>query len=91
MHVLIAYDISDDKMRNQFFKYLREKGLHSQKSVFECDMSLEDIKKVQYFADDLHLQAQDSVVLYPICKRCSSSVSILGQGTLFMNYESIIV
>ena len=38
MHTLIAYDISDNKTRSKFFSFLLEKGLHTQKSVFECEM-----------------------------------------------------
>lgn len=38
MHVIIAYDISDHRLRHKIFSLLKEKGAHSQKSVFECEM-----------------------------------------------------
>ena len=80
MHVLITYDISDNRTRLKFFKFLREKGLHSQKSVFECDMSREEIGHVHSFARSLNLQEQDSVAVYPLCRRCSRRAILLGQG-----------
>ena len=80
MHVLIAYDISDNRSRRKFFNYLREKGLPSQKSVFECDMNREDIRSAHTVAKSLNLQAQDSVVVYPLCRHCSRRAILLGQG-----------
>ncbi|MBQ7608993.1 MAG: CRISPR-associated endonuclease Cas2 [Desulfovibrionaceae bacterium] len=91
MHVLISYDISDHKVRKKFFSYLREKGLHSQKSVFECDLEPEDIKQVHSFAQELDLEPQDSIVLYPLCKRCSSKASILGQGIRLEETNWIVI
>ncbi|MBQ9406139.1 MAG: CRISPR-associated endonuclease Cas2 [Desulfovibrio sp.] len=80
MHVLIAYDISDNRTRGKFFKFLREKGLHSQKSVFECDLDQQGIQGVRKFAASLNLQEHDSVAIYPLCARCSRRARILGQG-----------
>ena len=71
MHALIAYDISDNRQRRRFFAYLRELGLNTQKSVFECELEAEDVAKVLKFAASLDMQPQDSVVVYPLCRRCA--------------------
>ncbi|MBQ7585958.1 MAG: CRISPR-associated endonuclease Cas2 [Desulfovibrionaceae bacterium] len=91
MHTIVAYDISDNRTRNKFFKYLKEKGLHSQKSVFECEMDPVDIKSVQFFAASLSLEPQDSVVIYPICKRCSKHAMLLGLGLKFVQTDWMVI
>ena len=80
MHTLIAYDISDNRTRRKFFAFLREKGLHTQKSVFECEMGPEDVAAVLRVAASLRIQPHDSVVVYPLCRRCARRAVILGQG-----------
>ena len=91
MHVLIAYDISDNVKRGKLFSFLKEKGIHSQKSVFECDMDQKTLKEVYYFSDNLQLDLSDSVLFYPLCKRCSRNITILGQGLKLVKTEWVIV
>ena len=80
MYTLIAYDISDNGARRKFFACLKDKGLHTQKSVFECVLSKEDRDGILRMAAALNLQPQDSVVIWPLCRRCSRGAVILGQG-----------
>ena len=80
MHALIAYDISDNKTRRKFFNFLREKGLRTQKSVFECEMEPEEAAAVLRVAASLGVRPRDSVVIYPLCRRCGRRAIILGQG-----------
>lgn len=80
MHTLIAYDIGDNRARRRFFAYLSEKGLHTQKSVFECELGPEDVAAVLREAASLPLEPRDSVVVYPLCRRCAGGCILLGQG-----------
>ena len=91
MHVLVAYDISDNKARRRFFDYLQERGLHSQRSVFECEMERRDIDAVCRFAASLDLQPEDSVALYPLCKRCAGHGAILGRGLALVHVDWMVV
>ncbi len=91
MHVIIAYDISDNKIRSQFFSFLKEKGIHSQKSVFECDLDRSALREVYNFMNNMDLGKKDSVVFYPICKRCAERCIILGRGLQLINTEWIII
>ena len=43
MHAVIAYDISINRTRSQVFRILRELGINSQRSVFECELTAEEI------------------------------------------------
>jgi len=40
---LVAYDISDDKRRNEVFRTLRDAGDHAQYSVFFCELSVREL------------------------------------------------
>jgi CRISPR-associated protein Cas2 len=80
MYALIAYEISDNRTRRKFFSFLREKGLHTQKSVFECVLGQKEFAAVLRMAAALDMQPWDSVVIYPLCRRCAHRAIILGQG-----------
>ncbi|NEP20066.1 MAG: CRISPR-associated endonuclease Cas2 [Leptolyngbya sp. SIO4C1] len=56
MLVLIAYDIPDHRRRTKLATFLEGYGRRVQKSVFECFMGLEEMKK-------LHVQLQKRVKL----------------------------
>lgn len=43
---LVAYDIADDKRRNQVFKTLYGYGDHAQYSVFFCELSQQELVRV---------------------------------------------
>ncbi len=91
MHVLIAYDISNNKTRSRLFAFLKEKGFHSQKSVFECELDRETLHSVQEFVRSMELGDNDSVVFYPLCRRCAGQGMILGQGLQLTQTDWIVI
>lgn len=91
MQALIAYDISDDRTRRKFFAFLREKGLHTQKSVFECAMGSEHLTAILRAAAQLDLEPQDSIVVYSLCRRCANGVIIMGQGSRVEQMDWLVI
>lgn len=91
MHALIAYDISDNRTRRKFFGFLREKGLHTQKSVFECVLDQDGLSAVLRMTASLDMQPRDSVVIYPLCRRCARHAIILGQGTRVAQTDWMVI
>lgn len=91
MHVLVVYDISDNRLRGKIFAFLKEKGLHSQKSVFECDMDPATLRSALRFLRRQELGDRDSIVLYPLCARCARKGRILGQGLRLERTDWIII
>lgn len=91
MHVLIAYDISNNKTRQKLFAFLKEKGLNTQKSVFECDIDADDIKKIHAFVDELALESKDSVLIHPLCQICSRKAVLLGCGIRFVQKDWMVI
>ena len=70
---------------------LKEKGLHSQKSVFECDMDPATLRSALRFLRRQELGDRDSIVLYPLCARCARKGRILGQGLRLERTDWIII
>lgn len=91
MHVIIAYDISDYRLRHKIFSLLKEKGAHSQKSVFECEMDKAELDALRRSLQQLDLGANDSIVFYPLCRRCARQGHILGQGLSLLQTDWMIM
>lgn len=91
MIVLVTYDITDPKRLNRTHKFLKEFGLNTQKSVFECDIDGEGIKRIRTYCKDNLDIATDSVRIYKICNRCINKVIISGQGLKVTQLEYMVV
>ena len=75
---VIAYDIPDDKRRNNIHKLLLGFGKWTQYSLFECFLSRKELLLLQSKLVE-HLDAtQDSVRFYPLCANCVSKVQTVG-------------
>ncbi len=80
MIALITYDITDPKRLRRMHKFLKEFGINTQKSVFECDIDAVAMQRIRRFcAEELDLTT-DAVRIYWICAGCLQNVVISGQG-----------
>lgn len=91
MHVLVAYDITDNRIRTKFHKFLKEFGLNTQKSVFECDLDREGIEKIASYARRHIDHRTDSVRLYRICTTCQKNVVVSGLGLKLLKLDFLIL
>jgi CRISPR-associated protein Cas2 len=79
-HVLVSYDVVNDRKRLQLAKFLKGHLERVQKSVFEgviADRRLEVLKRG---IERRINRDEDSVRIYSLCERCVSSVEIVGTG-----------
>lgn len=91
MITLITYDITEPKRLNNLRKFLKEFGLRTQKSVFECEIDDEALKRIRaYCRSNLDI-AKDSVRIYKICNRCINKVTISGTGVKVTQLDYMIV
>ena len=91
MITLITYDITEPKRLNNLRRFLKEFGLRTQKSVFECDVDDAAIRRIRaYCRDHLDLD-KDSVRIYRICNRCINKVVISGLGLKVTQLDYMIV
>ena len=91
MITMVTYDITDPKRLKRLHKFLKEFGLNTQKSVFECDIDDSALKKIrQYCKESLDLD-EDSVRIYKICSRCMNHVGLSGQGMKITQLDYMVV
>jgi len=91
MNTVITYDIADNKRRTRLSKFLKEMGIRSQKSVFECRLDKREVQQIRYYCkDNLDLE-NDSVRIYRICSRCMGKAEIQGQGIRFSQLDWVII
>lgn len=91
MITLITYDITEPKRLNDLRRFLKEFGLRTQRSVFECDIDDDALKRIRaYCRANLDI-ARDSVRIYKICNRCVNKVVISGTGLKVTQLDYMIV
>lgn len=91
MIVLLTYDISSNRTRGRFHRFLKEFGLNTQKSVFECDLDPEGLDRIVTCAGVMINPATDSVRIYRICAGCLRKVRVSGRGIKLTQLEYMVV
>ncbi len=87
MNTVIVYDIVADRSRDQFRKFLKELGIRSQKSVFECLLDSREVREIRIFCHDNLNLAEDSVRIYRVCSTCMGKAMIQGRGIVFSRLD----
>lgn len=91
MIVLVTYDITDPKRLKKTHKFLKEFGINTQKSVFECDIDTLALKRIRRFCKETLDLSSDSVRIYKICSRCMKNVSISGLGLKITQLDYAVI
>jgi CRISPR-associated protein Cas2 len=78
MHVVISYDISEDKRRTKIHKILKSYGQWMQFSLFECDLTDTQYAKLRFRLSKMIQPKQDSVRFYFLCACCQPKVERIG-------------
>lgn len=79
--IVTTYDISSDKVRTRFSKYLSKFGRKLQYSVYEINNSPRikaNIKKEIEGRFKKQFEGGDSVLIMELCKRCKEGVERYG-------------
>ncbi len=91
INVLIFYDISSNEKRAKLHRFLKEIGINTQKSVFECEVSNEQLEMIIKKCKVLIDRDTDSILIYKICSRCIRNVQLSGKGIKFERTEYMIL
>lgn len=79
MRYLISYDISDDKVRDKIVKYLEAFAFRLQYSVFTCNISTKESKKIWRELNDIASQSEvGNVLMASLCKSCEKNLLLSG-------------
>ncbi len=78
MRLVVAYDISDNRIRNRVFKILESYGAWKQYSVFELE--IDAVQRLEMEAKiKSAIEAGDKVRIYELCERCIREIVDLGE------------
>lgn len=78
MLVVVVYDIPDDKRRTKLSNFLEGYGRRVQYSVFECFLSLEEMRQLFEKSKKLVKPSEDNVRFYWISQEAVSRVLTIG-------------
>ena len=74
--LLISYDISNDKVRTKFSKYLSKFGFRLQYSVFEIINSDTVLKNIETEIQNTYMKAfteEDSIIIFNLSETCKKT------------------
>jgi CRISPR-associated protein Cas2 len=80
MFVVISYDVTDDKRRTRVLKLLKGYGTHVQYSVFQCDLTTQQLAQVDRDLRQLIDRHTDSVRCYLLDAAAVRRIQVLGIG-----------
>jgi len=79
-HVLVAYDIKKNKIRNKVSELLKYFGLERfQYSVFFGYLEPKNVREMKKELDGFPLDNEDKIYIYTLCKRCYGQRVIIGK------------
>jgi CRISPR-associated protein Cas2 len=88
---MISYDVVDDSKRLKVMKLLKDYGTRVQKSVFECNLSLDLYETVKDQVEKIINRRKDRVRYYRMCGTCQDKVEIFGWGEVTEDEEFMVV
>ena len=74
--LLVSYDISNDKVRTKFAKFLSKFGFRLQYSVFEIDNSEAVLKNIETEIENIYVKSfteEDSVIIFDMLATCKKT------------------
>lgn len=91
MLAMIAYDISSNRKRGRLHRLLKEFGLNTQKSVFECDIDEAGLSRLVANVKELVDPETDSFRIYRLCAGCQRKVAVSGQGIKLVSLDFLVI
>lgn len=88
---IVSYDIVEDKRRTKLAKRLCDFGKRVQYSVFECDLTKEQLNKMIKIALTIIEQEKDSLRIYQLCQTCNDKILSYGIKKGWEEDEIVVV
>jgi len=91
MITLITYDITEPKRLRKMHSFLKNYGINTQKSVFECDIDNAALSDIRAFCTETLDLDEDQVRIYKICSRCYRKVVVSGRGIKLTQLDYTVI
>ncbi len=90
-HIVVSYDIKDDRRRMKVAKAMKDYGERVLLSVWECNLTDEQFERMKERLEQLIDHMEDSIRYYFLCDRCIRNVYVSGLGEAFKEEEKIVL
>ncbi len=80
MNMIIAYDIADPKRLSRIARIMMDYGTRVQKSIFEATVTRASFAEMKRRIEETMVDTEDGVKYFPLCRKCSGTVEVIGQG-----------
>jgi CRISPR-associated protein Cas2 len=91
LHLLVSYDVCDDRKRTRLAKYLTGYLDRVQKSVFEGAVDESKLELLRVGIGQRIDRDVDSVRIYTLCARCCRVAEVIGCGTVIGDERGDVV
>lgn len=89
--VIVAYDIVSNKRRRRVMKCLKGMGFHVQKSVFECLLTDDQIRRLKKLLLKEVNAEEDTIRIYVLPEGLKDEVRILGTGEVLEDRPFVVI
>ena len=91
LHVIASYDIHDKKRLSRVAGIMKDYGERVLKSVFECNIGMDQFMNMTKRVDAVIDPVEDSVRFYRLCGKCVKDVEVIGLGAVFVEDEPFFI
>ena len=90
MFCVVAYDIPDNRRRAKLFKAMKGFGIHTQFSVFECQLTEPNFLRMLSAIETLIKHNEDDIKVYVLCRDCMKTIKLIGTASLTHHPDCLI-
>ncbi|RLB12432.1 MAG: CRISPR-associated endonuclease Cas2 [Deltaproteobacteria bacterium] len=90
-HIVVSYDIRDDKRLIKVGKIMKDYGERVLLSVWECNLNDDQFERMKTRLENVIEHMEDSIRYYFLCDKCIRNVQVSGLGTGFKHDQSFII
>ena len=91
MFYVVAYDMPDNKRRTRLLKKMKGFGVHTQFSLFECELDDKEFELMLAAIHKIIKPGEDAVKVYRLCRDCLHHVLVIGLGRVAIEPECVII
>ncbi len=75
---VVCYDIKDERRLTRIYKFMKQRGIHLQYSVFYCRLTWQELIRLKERLKGIIDEKEDDVRIYPLPS--DLKVAIMGRG-----------
>jgi CRISPR-associated protein Cas2 len=91
MFYVVAYDMPNTKRRTKLMKLMKGFGIHTQFSLFECELDEAEHEKMLWGIRRIIDADEDAVKVYRLCRSCVAEVEVIGIGQVAVEPDVVVI